>query len=130
MSGFRLQRADAALLVVDVQEKLAAAMPKAELERMLQRTCALIEGAHALGLPIVVTEQYPKGLGRTVSVLRERLTGLVPVEKLRFSAVDERVRAHVDEEISLGDFVMTGGEVAAMAIVDACIRLLPVVLGN
>ena len=62
---------------------------------MLQRTCALIEGAHALGLPIVVTEQYPKGLGRTVSVLRERLTGLVPVEKLRFSAVDERVRAQL-----------------------------------
>ena len=38
--------------------------------------------------------------------------------------------AHVDEEISLGDFVMTGGEVAAMAIVDACARLLPGVLGN
>ena len=48
----------------------------------------------------------------------------------RYEGFDERVRAHVDEEISLGDFVMTGGEVAAMAIVEACARLLPGVLGN
>src|SRR5258706_6294456 len=48
----------------------------------------------------------------------------------RYEGFDERVRSHVDEEISLGDFVMTGGEVAAMAIVDACARLLPGVLGN
>jgi tRNA (guanine37-N1)-methyltransferase len=48
----------------------------------------------------------------------------------RYEGFDERVRAHVDEEISLGDFVMTGGEVAAMAIIDACARLLPGVLGN
>jgi tRNA (guanine37-N1)-methyltransferase len=48
----------------------------------------------------------------------------------RYEGFDERVRAHVDEEVSLGDFVMTGGEVAAMAIVEACSRLLPGVLGN
>jgi tRNA (guanine37-N1)-methyltransferase len=48
----------------------------------------------------------------------------------RYEGFDERVRTHVDEEVSLGDFVMTGGEVAAMAIVDACARLLPGVLGN
>ena len=48
----------------------------------------------------------------------------------RYEGFDERVRAVVDEEVSLGDFVMTGGEVAAMAIVDACVRLLPGVLGN
>jgi len=48
----------------------------------------------------------------------------------RYEGFDERVRAYVNEEISLGDFVMTGGEVAAMAVVDACARLLPGVLGN
>jgi tRNA (guanine37-N1)-methyltransferase len=48
----------------------------------------------------------------------------------RYEGFDERIRAYVDEEISLGDFVMTGGEVAAMAVVDACVRLLPGVLGN
>ncbi|MFO0761014.1 MAG: tRNA (guanosine(37)-N1)-methyltransferase TrmD [Byssovorax sp.] len=48
----------------------------------------------------------------------------------RYEGFDERVRGFVDEELSLGDFVLTGGEVAAMAIVDACARLLPGVLGN
>jgi tRNA (guanine37-N1)-methyltransferase len=48
----------------------------------------------------------------------------------RYEGFDERVRAYVDEEASVGDFVLTGGEVAAMAVVDACSRLLPGVLGN
>jgi tRNA (guanine37-N1)-methyltransferase len=48
----------------------------------------------------------------------------------RYEGFDERVASFIDEEISLGDFVMTGGEVAAMAIIDTCSRLLPGVLGN
>ncbi len=48
----------------------------------------------------------------------------------RYEGFDERVRSHVHEEISLGDFVMTGGEVAAMAVIEATVRLLPGVLGN
>jgi tRNA (guanine37-N1)-methyltransferase len=48
----------------------------------------------------------------------------------RYEGFDERIRSHVDEELSLGDFVMTGGEVAAMAVLEACVRLLPGVLGN
>jgi tRNA (guanine37-N1)-methyltransferase len=48
----------------------------------------------------------------------------------RYEGFDERTRHFVHEELSLGDFVMTGGEVAAMAIVEATARLLPNVLGN
>ncbi len=48
----------------------------------------------------------------------------------RYEGVDERVRSYVHEEVSLGDFVMTGGEVAAMAVIDASVRLLEGVLGN
>jgi tRNA (guanine37-N1)-methyltransferase len=48
----------------------------------------------------------------------------------RYEGFDERIRSYVDEELSLGDFVMTGGEVCAMAMIDACVRLLPGVLGN
>ncbi|MBN2799553.1 MAG: tRNA (guanosine(37)-N1)-methyltransferase TrmD [Deltaproteobacteria bacterium] len=47
-----------------------------------------------------------------------------------YEGIDARVEALVDEEISLGDFVLTGGELAAMAIIDATARLLPGVLGN
>ncbi len=49
----------------------------------------------------------------------------------RFEGVDERaIEARGLEEVSLGDFVMTGGEIAAMALIDACVRLIPRVLGN
>jgi tRNA (guanine37-N1)-methyltransferase len=48
----------------------------------------------------------------------------------RYEGVDERVRTFVDGEVSLGDFVLTGGELVALCIVDAVARLLPGVLGN
>ena len=49
----------------------------------------------------------------------------------RFEGVDERVlAAHAAEEMSVGDYVLSGGEPAAMALIDACVRLLPGVMGN
>jgi tRNA (guanine37-N1)-methyltransferase len=48
----------------------------------------------------------------------------------RYEGFDERVRSFVDEELSLGDFVVTGGEIPAMCMLEAVIRLLPSVLGN
>ncbi len=48
----------------------------------------------------------------------------------RYEGFDERVREFVDLELSLGDFVLTGGEIPAMAILEASVRLLPDVLGN
>ncbi len=48
----------------------------------------------------------------------------------RYEGFDDRVRAYVHEELSLGDFVLSGGELAAMAIIDASARYLPGVLGN
>jgi tRNA (guanine37-N1)-methyltransferase len=48
----------------------------------------------------------------------------------RYGGVDERVRAYVDAELSIGDYVLTGGELAALVMMDAIIRLVPGVLGN
>ena len=48
----------------------------------------------------------------------------------RYEGFDERIREHVDEELSVGDFVLSGGEPAAMVVIDAVARLLPGVLGN
>lgn len=47
----------------------------------------------------------------------------------RYEGIDERVTGYVDEEISMGDFVMTGGEIAALAVIDSVTRLIPGVLG-
>jgi nicotinamidase-related amidase len=97
----RFTREAGALLVVDLQERLAAAMPDDRLQRVLNRTRAAIEGAKALGLPVVVTEQYPKGLGPTqypkglgptLQQVRELIPGFKPVEKVDFSALVPAVR--------------------------------------
>jgi tRNA (guanine37-N1)-methyltransferase len=48
----------------------------------------------------------------------------------RYGGVDDRVRAYVDEELSIGDYVLTGGELATLVMMDAIIRLRPGVLGN
>ncbi|MGH8924836.1 MAG: tRNA (guanosine(37)-N1)-methyltransferase TrmD [bacterium] len=63
----------------------------------------------------------------------DRLAGLSDLALVcgRYEGIDERVAEHlVDEEISLGDFVLAGGEIAAAAIVEGVIRLLPGVVGN
>ena len=72
------------LVVVDVQEAFRPAV--LEFERIANNTAVLVEGAHALGVPVVATEQYPKGLGRTVPEVAEHLNGEEPIEKLCFSA--------------------------------------------
>jgi tRNA (guanine37-N1)-methyltransferase len=48
----------------------------------------------------------------------------------RYEGVDERVRTLADREISIGDYVLSGGEVAAMAVIEAVARLVPGMLGN
>jgi nicotinamidase-related amidase len=82
----KLERGRAALVVVDVQEAFRPAV--ADFDAVARNAAALIQGAKVLGVPVLVTEQYPKGLGRTVPELARHLGGVVPIEKLCFSAAD------------------------------------------
>jgi len=56
-------------------------------------------------------------------------TGLILVCG-RYEGIDERVREHIDDELSIGDYVLTGGELAAMVVIDAVSRLIPGTLGS
>lgn len=76
-ADLRLDATAAALLVVDFQERLAPAMDATERAACERNIVILIELARRLGLPVVVSEQYPKGLGHTVGALAVQL-GLVP----------------------------------------------------
>ncbi|MGQ9629657.1 MAG: hydrolase [bacterium] len=78
-----LKRDEALILVVDIQERLAAAMERKD--DVIENVRKLIFSSKRLGLPIVVTEQYPKGLGPTVGPIKEALGEFFPVEKLDFS---------------------------------------------
>jgi nicotinamidase-related amidase len=83
----RLDPARAALVVVDVQEAFRNAIP--DFAAVAEGTAKLVQGAEAIGIPIVVTEQYPKGLGETVDEVSGHLPDSVtPLEKLCFSAAE------------------------------------------
>jgi tRNA (guanine37-N1)-methyltransferase len=73
----------------------------------------------------------PQGQVFDQSIARRyaELPGLVLLAG-RYEGIDERLMSEVDEELSLGDFVLSGGEIAAMAVIDAVTRLLPGVLGD
>jgi nicotinamidase-related amidase len=82
-----LSRARAALLVVDIQERLAQAMPPDVMSTVVRNTTILIEAARRLALPIVVSQQYPKGLGPTLAQLANALPESAHrFDKLEFSA--------------------------------------------
>jgi len=73
----------AGLCIVDLQEKLAAAMPEKVVKGTLRNCLNLIEAARVLNMPIAVSEQYPKGLGRTIPVIAESVLRL-PRERVFF----------------------------------------------
>ena len=82
---FRLKVEDTALLVVDIQEKL---LPKImQASEVLRNASFIVNAAKVLGVPVIATEQYPKGLGPTVEPIRGLLTTVW--EKKTFSAVGE-----------------------------------------
>ncbi len=74
----------------------------------------------------------PRGRPLTQSLVRELAAGPGPLIVCgRFEGIDQRViEARNLEEISIGDYVLSGGEIAAMALIDACVRLLPGVMGK
>jgi nicotinamidase-related amidase len=74
-----------ALVIVDVQERLFAAMEGAQRDAMLGNIKLLAAAARRLGVPVVVTEQYPKGLGHTLPQVRESVGDVAPLEKTAFS---------------------------------------------
>lgn len=74
----------------------------------------------------------PQGVPLTQSVVKELASepGLILLSG-RYEGVDERlIQSHVDLELSIGDYVLSGGELAAMVVMDSIIRLLPGVLGH
>lgn len=87
----RLVAASTAILIVDVQEKLAAAMPAAAVDELVKNAGILLETAQVLGVRVVVSEQYPKGLGPTVTALASKLgeMGVLPIPKMTFDACSE-----------------------------------------
>jgi nicotinamidase-related amidase len=87
VSAAKLDPARAALVVIDVQEGFREAV--GGFDEIARATATMLRGAAALGVPVIVTEQYPKGLGPTVPEVAEHIpAGVEPIAKTAFSAVE------------------------------------------
>jgi len=75
------------LVVIDIQDRLVRAMP--DKERLLQSLQKLIKGAQVLEVPVILTEQYPAGLGPTLPEIAGLLPDVKPIEKVCFDCCDE-----------------------------------------
>lgn len=87
----RLEPKECLVVVVDVQERLAAAMPAAHMAELVRAATVLLDATRLLGGSAIATEQYPAGLGKTLPAVAEALTaaGAPVIEKIDFSACDE-----------------------------------------
>jgi nicotinamidase-related amidase len=83
--SFFLERGKAVLVVIDVQEKLCVAMNEIVLKQLVKNIGILLESAVELNIPVLVTEQYVKGLGSTLAELNEKAVGASLYEKMTFS---------------------------------------------
>ena len=86
MDRFSINAADSVLILIDIQTNLAAAMKKEIFQTTEKNINVLISACKTLGIPMIMTEQYRKGLGPTVKSVQDNLGPLFqPVEKLSFS---------------------------------------------
>ncbi len=120
---FILKREDSALIVIDMQEKLAAAMNKEIVEMVVKNSGILIETAKLFGMPIVVSEQYRKGLGCTVPAVQEKIAGIGISEKLHFDCTKDDALAKSIAAAGRKTFIICGIE-AHVCVFQTALSLL------
>ena len=86
----RLQPQSTSVIIIDVQERLAPAMPQHQYDGLLRSSRILLESARLFSIPLLVTEQYPNGLGPTIPEIADCLEPMqiTPRPKMSFSAMD------------------------------------------
>src|SRR5690625_4564200 len=103
-----LNKSNTGLIIVDVQGKLASIVH--ESEEVIENLITLIKGAEILDLPIIWLEQYPKGLGPTIDVIKNQLKGQLTIEKMTFSAYKNKAFKQALEETDCTSFLLRGTE--------------------
>lgn len=102
---------DSILLLIDIQEKLASAMANEAKKTVLQQTEKLLIAATTLDMPVLVTEQYPKGLGSTEEILKQHFNDDVSViEKTCFSCFQAEKFKQEIESHQKPQVIITGME--------------------
>lgn len=108
MDDFFLSAGECALVIIDIQERLAAVME--ERDRVVANTRHLIELAKTFHMPVIVTEQYPKGLGHTVPDVLQVLETHAKVEKTSFDCCGEETYVRALEASARRKLIVAGME--------------------
>ncbi|NLE26265.1 MAG: hydrolase [Clostridiaceae bacterium] len=104
----RLKKEDAILVIIDFQEKLMPAIKdNEEISRSVE---ILIKGCRIMGVPIIVTQQYTKGLGDTIPSIKEAIGDQTAIEKTSFSCCGETVFSERLIEIQQKSVIIAGVE--------------------
>lgn len=107
MDQYTLKREEAVLFIVDIQERLAPVIDKKD--QVIANTGILIRAAEEMGIPLLATEQYPKGLGRTVEDLLPLIGEDKIISKMSFTAYTEDVKK-VLESLGRKKIILAGME--------------------
>jgi nicotinamidase-related amidase len=105
---FIVSRENTALAIIDVQERLAATMK--DKDQVVHNIKLLIQAARLFNIPILVTEQYPKGLGRTVPEITVEIPKITPIEKMTFSCCQADAFNKELEDLKVDQIILTGME--------------------
>lgn len=117
----RLKASECVLVIVDVQERLAKVMERrSQVESAL---AVLIETARLHRIPVILTQQYTRGLGPTVEALSSRLEGLEAVEKITFSCCGEEPFLRSLDSMGRRKVILTGME-AHVCVLQTALDLL------
>ncbi len=107
MNKYKLDAQDTILMVIDVQDKLMAAMK--DQEKVYARINLLLEAAKQLDMPVIVTEQYPQGLGSTVDIVARHLPPHQYLDKTTFTACTDGLW-DILEPLNRKTVLVTGSE--------------------
>jgi len=117
----KLERNQTVLVVIDVQSKLLPVIY--DYPALVENIKKVIQGAQILGIPVVLTEQYPEGLGLTVDEIRETLSEYNPIEKMSFSCCGEENFIEKIKQLNRNKILVCGIE-AHVCIYQTCMDLL------
>ena len=121
MDKFFLSKDASVLIIVDIQDRLANAMQVKD--QVINNCLHLIELAKLYKIPVILTEQYPKGLGSTVEAIRNALSAYQSIEKSSFSCCGEPNFSEAISDLMRKTVVLTGME-THVCVLQTCLDLL------
>ena len=116
----RMKPEETCAVVIDMQERLMPAM--LEKEQILERSVMLLKGLKTLGIPVIMTQQYTRGLGETLPEIREAAGTADYIEKTSFSCAEAPAFAEALQQMGRKNVLVIGGE-THICVLQTCMDL-------